>query len=194
MARDTERLVLEVNSMELAIAKAAIAGAIDMREQTHVSEADALRLGGVLTEARQLTRHGPYRLHLTRSDAEITGLSVTAMMAANGYVAGRPEAITGMTTLRRKLDRLLNGSRWDELRQAAGEILYGIFVHDSARMFRRQESSLEHLFVLISFGDMLGVPILPPYYTLRLLPFVTPLINGWRRRMLREKDLLDALF
>ncbi len=61
-------------------------------------------------------------------------------------------------------------------------------------MFRKQESNLEHLFVLISFGDMLGVPILPPYYTLRLLPFVTPLINDWRRSMLREKDLLDAIF
>jgi hypothetical protein len=40
----------------------------------------------------------------------------------------------------------------------------------------------------------LGVPILPPYYTLRLLPFCVPLINGWRRRLLRERDLLDAIF
>ena len=61
-------------------------------------------------------------------------------------------------------------------------------------MFRKNESNLEHLFVLINFGDLIGVPILPPYYTLRLLPFVVPLINGWRRRMLREKDLLDAIF
>jgi hypothetical protein len=37
------------------------------------------------------------------------------------------------------------------------------------------------------------VPILPPYYNLRLLPYVTPLIQGWRRRMLREKDLTDLV-
>ena len=49
-------------------------------------------------------------------------------------------------------------------------------------------------FVLISFGDLLGVPILPPYYSLRLLPFVVPLINNWRRRMLRERDVMDAMF
>ena len=72
--------------------------------------------------------------------------------------------------------------------------MYGLALHDGVRMFRKQEANLEHLFVLVSFGDLLGVPILPPYYTLRLLPFVVPLINGWRRRMLREKDLLDAIF
>jgi len=47
-------------------------------------------------------------------------------------------------------------------RQAIGEILYGMFLYDSVRMFRRQEAHLEHLFILISFGDLLGVPILPP--------------------------------
>jgi hypothetical protein len=47
---------------------------------------------------------------------------------------------------------------------------------------------------LISFGDLLGVPILPPYYSMRLLPFVVPLINNWRRRMLRERDVTDAIF
>ena len=58
---------------------------------------------------------------------------------------------------------------------------------------RRQRADLEHLFVLISFGDLLGVPILPPYYSMRLLPFVVPLISTWRRRMLREKDLTDII-
>ena len=51
---------------------------------------------------------------------------------------------------------------------------------------------MEHLFILITMGDMLGVPILPPYYSLRLLPYVVPQISTWKRRMLREKDLTDA--
>ena len=74
------------------------------------------------------------------------------------------------------------------------EILYGLAIHDQVRTLARQRGSLEHLFVLISFGDLLGVPILPPYYSLRLLPFVVPLINNWKRRLLRERDLLDAIF
>jgi hypothetical protein len=39
-----------------------------------------------------------------------------------------------------------------------------------------------------------GVPILPPYYSLRLLPYVVPQIATWKRRMLREKDVADAMF
>ena len=74
------------------------------------------------------------------------------------------------------------------------EVLYGMAIHDQVRALARNRGTLEHLFVLISFGDLLGVPILPPYYSLRLLPFVVPLINNWRRRMLRERDLLDSMF
>ena len=33
---------------------------------------------------------------------------------------------------------------------------------------------MEHLFILITMGDLLGIPILPPYYSLRLLPYVVP--------------------
>ncbi len=74
------------------------------------------------------------------------------------------------------------------------EILYGMAIHDQVRALTRQRGSLEHLFVLISFGDLLGVPILPPYYSMRLLPFIVPLISNWKRRMLRERDVTDALF
>ncbi len=71
------------------------------------------------------------------------------------------------------------------------EMMYGMMLFDAELMFRRQRADMEHLFVLISFGDLIGLPILPPYYNLRLLPYIVPLINRWRRRMLREKDLTD---
>ncbi len=78
--------------------------------------------------------------------------------------------------------------------RAFREILYGMAIHDQVRMLARQRGSLEHLFVLISFGDLLGLPILPPYYSMRLLPFIVPLVTNWKRRMLRERDLMDAIF
>ena len=74
------------------------------------------------------------------------------------------------------------------------EVLYGMASHDMSRYALRTRASMEHLFILITMGDMIGVPILPPYYSLRLLPFVVPLINNWRRRMLRERDLMDSIF
>jgi len=73
------------------------------------------------------------------------------------------------------------------------EFVYGVAAHDSARFAVKTRASMEHLFILITMGDMLGVPILPPYYSLRLLPYVVPQISTWKRRMLREKDLTDAL-
>ncbi len=74
------------------------------------------------------------------------------------------------------------------------DVLYGMAIHDQVRALTRHRGNLEHLFVLISFGDLVGVPILPPYYGMRLLPFLAPLLNNWKRRVLRERDVTDALF
>jgi hypothetical protein len=84
--------------------------------------------------------------------------------------------------------------RLDAIRRVMGDVLYGMALHDMVRSNLRQRASLEHLFILITFGDLVGVPILPPYYCMRLLPFIVPEIHGWRRRLLRERDLVDSLF
>jgi len=75
----------------------------------------------------------------------------------------------------------------------ARDIMYGMASHDMSRYAMRTRASMEHLFILITMGDLLGVPILPPYYSLRLLPYVVPQISTWKRRMLRERDITDAL-
>ncbi len=77
--------------------------------------------------------------------------------------------------------------------RASKDVTYGMSLHEMERLLRRQRADREHLFVLIAFGDILGVPILPPYYSLRLLPYIVPEINAWRRRLLREKDLTDLI-
>jgi hypothetical protein len=74
------------------------------------------------------------------------------------------------------------------------EIAFGMAAHDMSRYAIRTRASMEHLFILITMGDLIGVPILPPYYSLRLLPYVVPNIATWKRRMLREKDISDAIF
>jgi hypothetical protein len=74
------------------------------------------------------------------------------------------------------------------------QVTYGMAAHDMTRYALRTRASMEHLFILVTMGDMLGVPILPPYYSMRLLPYVVPQVSTWKRRMLREKDLTDAMF
>lgn len=77
--------------------------------------------------------------------------------------------------------------------QVLKDIVYGMSSHEMTRHAVRTRASMEHLFILITMGDLLGIPILPPYYSLRLLPYVTPQISSWKRRMLREKDITDVL-
>ncbi len=43
----------------------------------------------------------------------------------------------------------------------------------------------------ITFGDMLGLPIIPPYYSLRVLPYVVPNVKTWKRRVLREREIFE---
>ena len=83
--------------------------------------------------------------------------------------------------------------RLAKLKKMVREFLYGMAAHDTTRLAMKSRSSMEHLFILITMGDLLGVPILPPYYSMRILPHVVPQISTWKRRMLREKDLTDTL-
>lgn len=73
------------------------------------------------------------------------------------------------------------------------DYVYGMAVREMTRQPLKTRGSMEHLLILITMGDLLGVPILRPYYSLRLLPHVVLQIPTWKRRMLRERDLTDAL-
>jgi hypothetical protein len=64
-----------------------------------------------------------------------------------------------------------------------------MYTYEIVQEVREMRGSLERLFILGLFGDMLGVPILPPYYGLRLLPFVVPQVETWKRSVLREGEL-----
>jgi hypothetical protein len=71
------------------------------------------------------------------------------------------------------------------------EVLYGFTAYELDVTMRKERGTLNHYFILIIFGDLLGLPLLPPYYTLRLLPHLFPELKAWKRSMLRERDLID---
>lgn len=75
--------------------------------------------------------------------------------------------------------------------QTIREVLYGMTIYDWVRELNKIRNERSRLFTMIVFGDLLGIPILPPYYTLRLIPYVIGDIEGWRRSILRERDLTD---
>lgn len=76
-------------------------------------------------------------------------------------------------------------------RRAVREFLYGMSAYEFEQHALEMRRSLEALFMLVVFGDMVGVPVLPPYYGLRLLPHVLPVVMPWKRRVLRERELGD---
>jgi hypothetical protein len=114
--------------------------------------------------------------------------------AAGASVNARAVVDSPATTLRRAIQELVTR----RVRQrasgfAAGlrEFMYGMTGHEFARHALATRASLESLFMVVCVGDMVGVPVMPPYYSLRLLPYVVPDIATWRRRVLRERQLTD---
>ena len=92
-----------------------------------------------------------------------------------------------METMRDRLRR-----RAQELATAVGEFIYGAATYDMVQYAMRLRSDTENIFMLSVFGDLLGLPIMPPYYSLRLLPYVVPHIGTWKRRVLRERDIVEV--
>ena len=74
-------------------------------------------------------------------------------------------------------------------RRAVRDFLYGMTAYEFAQQALEMRASMERLFMLSIFGDMLGVPILPPWYGLRLLPYVAPQVATWKRGLLREREI-----
>ncbi len=72
-----------------------------------------------------------------------------------------------------------------------GEVMYGLLLYEPVLVMKKERGHLDNLFMLVIFGDMIGLPLLPPYYSLRLLPHIIPSLRTWRRRVLREKDVTD---
>jgi hypothetical protein len=77
--------------------------------------------------------------------------------------------------------------RWKAIR----EFLYGLTGYEFARQALELRHELEGLFILVTYGDMVGLPVMPPYYSLRLLPYVVPQVSTWKRKVLRERHPLD---
>ncbi len=86
--------------------------------------------------------------------------------------------------------RLPRGTRrWLE---GLREFAFGMTGYEFARHAIETRASMENLFLLTLAGDMLGVPVIPPFYSLRVLPYVVPQIEAWKRRVLREREFTDS--
>src|SRR5919201_4014210 len=77
---------------------------------------------------------------------------------------------------------------------ALKSLFYGMAAPSHVSAALKTRMHLEHLFMFITLGDMLGIPVLPPYYSLRILPYAVPNIKSWKMRVFRERDFTDQVF
>lgn len=69
--------------------------------------------------------------------------------------------------------------------------LYGLTGFEFERHALEVRSALESIFLATTLGDMVGLPILPPIYALRVLPYAVPQLASWKRRVAREHEFSD---
>jgi len=81
--------------------------------------------------------------------------------------------------------------RWAGFRDATAKFLYGLTGYEFARHAVEMRHERESIFMIVTFGDLIGVPVLPPIYSLRLLPYVAPEIATWKRHMARHKEFWE---
>src|SRR5271157_2411727 len=84
-------------------------------------------------------------------------------------------------------------ARLNNCGKVISDIFFGMTAYDLELELRKESGGLNNLLMLMIFGDMAGLPLFPPYYSLRLLPYLIPKINRWKRNILRERDLTDVI-
>ena len=79
-----------------------------------------------------------------------------------------------------------------EFGQKVREFVYGMAGYEFEQHALELRGALETVFMTITFGDMLGLPVIPPLYSLRLLPYVAPGVQTWKRRAAREREFCQG--
>ncbi|HEY3302085.1 MAG TPA: hypothetical protein VGL70_00965 [Candidatus Binatia bacterium] len=75
--------------------------------------------------------------------------------------------------------------------QAIRQFVYGMTGHEFARHALEARRELESVFMIVTLGDLIGLPVMPPVYALRLLPYVAPEIEKWKRKTARRKEFWE---
>lgn len=83
--------------------------------------------------------------------------------------------------------------RFESFMKKLREFAFGFFVFDPLITIKKILWMINMAFMDITIGDMLGIPILPPLYRLKLLPYWYPNIERWRNMRMREYDVTDLI-
>ncbi|MCT4632943.1 MAG: hypothetical protein N4A76_09415 [Firmicutes bacterium] len=65
-------------------------------------------------------------------------------------------------------------------------------MHERSSSFMKKEAHDEmDNFLLICYGDLLGIPLPTSYYMLELLPYLAEDLDNWEKRILRRQSVVE---
>ncbi|MGC9009810.1 MAG: hypothetical protein ACP5I7_04255 [Sulfolobales archaeon] len=73
------------------------------------------------------------------------------------------------------------------------EFIYGATVYDLYRETKKIARDYRNAIYLLVIGEILGIPLLSNYYSLRLLPYLLEDLPKLKKDLLTEKDLSDIV-
>lgn len=77
------------------------------------------------------------------------------------------------------------------LKKIIQDFVAGFTSFEIEQTARMEKVSRQDLFIFLTLGNILGVPLLASYYAFRLLPYIYPALASWKKRMLREIDFTE---
>ena len=75
--------------------------------------------------------------------------------------------------------------------RAIKDFVYGLAARQFVQHTLHMKHEAEALFLLATVGDLAGLPMMPPVYSLRLLPHVVPDIAKWKRQLACRKEFWE---
>ncbi len=63
------------------------------------------------------------------------------------------------------------------------------FKSKSTTFIKKEAYDAQDNFILLCFGDLLGLPLPTSYYTIELLPYLAEDLEAWERRMIRRNEI-----
>ena len=77
------------------------------------------------------------------------------------------------------------------LRRKVRDFLWGLFFYDLYLEAVRTKTSYKDALNLFLLGQFLGLPLMNSSISLRLLPYLLPELGDWKKRQLKEKEIIE---
>jgi hypothetical protein len=78
-------------------------------------------------------------------------------------------------------------SFWQKIK----EIFFGLALYDLHRDAIQAKAEYDDALNVLLMGQFLGIPLMNSVFTLRLFPYLMPQLGDWRKRKLKEIEVID---